>query len=483
MKKLIFTSILVVASFFPVSAQILNGGFENWSNDTIFDIHPTFRTGTYGLGYIFTGQSNVTRVSGCDGFGIRMESVANGNDTIPGFIYTGKEGFDISGGGTPYTGTPDSLKLCLRYNIVSGDTGFVALFFQSGGQFVNISLIPFTDSLPAWTQVAFDLDTFVVQPDTLIMLFTSGNFDYPLPGSWLEVDNIAFTGTNEQIADPGFETWISISDEEPDDWFSPDRIIVAAGGNPTVTRSVTAFEGSAAIQIETQILPFEDTLAFVTNGRIDENGISGGKPYTGPARPVNLGGFYKYIPVGNDTAFAYVQFSVYNGFTGQREILGAFTRALPPAAEWDYFEVETDLSGAILNPDTVTIVFASSDPDHIASTAPVGIGSVLQLDALAFDQTDGLGHWPDTHNLNIYPNPVADDLYVEWEMDQPGENITAEILGINGQIVYKETLQHTVAGKNQRILNLSSLSPGVYALRLSGENQAFSVRKKVVIHR
>ncbi|MDX2248149.1 MAG: T9SS type A sorting domain-containing protein [Bacteroidia bacterium] len=482
MKKPITFILLSVSFYLTSSAQILNSSFENWKTDTLYYLPQTFHTGAYGLSYLFTGQTNVSRISGCDGFGVRLESISNGTDSLPGFIYTGKPGFEIEGGGIPYTGMPDSISLCLRHDIVPGDTGLIVLFFQAAGSFVNIALFPLTGSSGSnWTTTTFDLDTFIVQPDTLIMLVTSGNFDKALPGSWVEMDNISFIGTTEQIANGDFESWSVIADEEPEDWSSPDPIIVAVGGTPTVTRDDDAFEGSAAIKIETRILPFEDTLALITNGIIDENGISGGKPYTSSGKPSNLGGFYKYLPVGNDTAFAYMVFSVYNGFTGQTEILGTFSQKLPPSAEWDYFEVPVDLSGAILNPDTVLIVFSSSDADNLVSAATVGVGSTLFLDALAFDLTDGITDWADTHKLTLFPNPATTDLGIEWEMNGSPKDMNIALYSASGQKVHQQNNLKSLSGKNHYSLDVSNFSAGVYILQLSDSEGAFHVREKVVV--
>lgn len=482
MKKLITITFIWVSFALTASAQIINNGFESWKTDTIYELPETFLTGTYGLGYIFAGQSNVTKVNGCNGLGIRLESFENGADTFPGFIYTGKPGFEIDGGGIPYTGTPDSLKFCVRYDIASGDTALIALFFQAGGSFINIALFPITGSSGQnWTNMAFDIDTFTTQPDTLAVMVSSGGFDHPLPGSWLEIDNLAFTGTSEQIPGGNFENWTLISNEDPEGWRSVDPTVVAVNGTPTVTRVEDAFEGNAAVRIETVVLPFEDTLALITNGVIDENGLSGGKPYTGPGKPGNLGGFYKYTPVGNDTAFAYVAFTVYNGFTGQTETLGTFQKKLPPSAEWDYFEVPVDLSSAILNPDTVLIVFAASDPDHLASNATVGIGSVLLLDALAFDLTDGIDNWADAHQLSIFPNPATDHLFAEWETDTYTSTMAITLFSTQGQVVYQEKNVAGIPGKNTYSLDVHNFPSGVYILQISDNDQTFVVREKVVI--
>ena len=71
-------------------------------------------------------------------------------------------------------------------------------------------------------------------------------------------------------------------------------------------------------------------------------------------------------------------------------------------------------------------------------------------------------------SLTIYPNPVKDQLFVEAK-----ENSTLMIYNQTGKMVYSEPIK---LGKNQ--LNLETLSPGMYFVRLANDSKY----RKLILH-
>jgi len=65
-------------------------------------------------------------------------------------------------------------------------------------------------------------------------------------------------------------------------------------------------------------------------------------------------------------------------------------------------------------------------------------------------------------NSNVYPNPAEDYICIDTETD----DVTVEIININGQVIHKEENY----SKNDRI-NVNSFAKGIYFVRTSGNNK------------
>lgn len=76
------------------------------------------------------------------------------------------------------------------------------------------------------------------------------------------------------------------------------------------------------------------------------------------------------------------------------------------------------------------------------------------------------------HALKVYPNPVAEVLFVEMS---GREGYTLEIMGVDGKVL------RTV--ENRPFLNVHSMATGVYILRVRSEGSSFSAARKISIVR
>lgn len=74
--------------------------------------------------------------------------------------------------------------------------------------------------------------------------------------------------------------------------------------------------------------------------------------------------------------------------------------------------------------------------------------------------------------LNLYPNPVSNGkVYITSKNDSSKDVIIFDVLG-------KKVLQTTISSKE---LNISSLSPGVYIIKINeGETSSSATRKLIV---
>lgn len=69
--------------------------------------------------------------------------------------------------------------------------------------------------------------------------------------------------------------------------------------------------------------------------------------------------------------------------------------------------------------------------------------------------------------VRVYPNPAADQLFIEWPQISEGQFI-AEVFNLNGQLLAQMNLQ---TGSEQ--IDLSNIPAGMYWLRISGEGDEY----------
>ena len=166
-----------------------------------------------------------------------------------------------------------------------------------------------------------------------------------------------------------------------------------------------AHSGNFALRIETVEISFfgedPDTIGYITTGSVGDDGIDGGFPYTG--QPDKLTGYYKYTPVGNDTAVINVIFSKYNSGTGETDELFDHLIHLPPTSSYTKFELPIQL---LEMPDTANVTIGSSN--YAEEENFKGIGSVLLIDDIQFEIIGGTNTPLFVEEMLLYPNPADD---------------------------------------------------------------------------
>lgn len=80
-------------------------------------------------------------------------------------------------------------------------------------------------------------------------------------------------------------------------------------------------------------------------------------------------------------------------------------------------------------------------------------------------------------NLQLYPNPTQDVLWLDVDIDQNAD-FTLSIYNLKGEVM-ETTSYQTLQGKNACYLDLSDYAEGVYILRM--ENGSQSIAKKIVV--
>ncbi len=467
MRKLHFAGIIAGVLFSALAySQIPNAGFESWTYQSLFE-HPNGYL-TTALQTYFYGQSpNVTKVDGASGYGVRLETVAAEEGTIFGGLFLGMPGSGGLQGGAPFTGMPDSFAIRLRYDIQPGDNATIGLFFKKAGVPIFSQSWPVSGNLADFTRFSFPLNAFPYAPDSVAMVIFSSDPGSAQAGSWIEIDEMELVNSAEQLPNSSFEFWTDEGSQEPETWWSTNAFNLFFGESPKVTPSFDCHSGTFAVRIETFRVDLgggDNTYGYVLlNAHIGDGGPVGGVPYTLSTLNPEISGYYKYAPVGSDSALVYAQFSKYNTSTQQTDSVGIFFFFLPLAPTYTPFAFQPALS---ILPDTVLIGFAASDVRPGAPHAQTG--SVLYVDDVKVSDPVGVIEMMPEEACRVYPNPSAGELWLDFG---DLEVLSVQVCDLNGRLV-------TGVQAPQSPLRLN-LPAGCYVVRMTGSSGV--VAKRVVV--
>ncbi|MGZ4097774.1 MAG: T9SS type A sorting domain-containing protein [Bacteroidia bacterium] len=456
-KLLLFTSMFALAKLF--GQAVPNGSFENWT--TINYSEPTgFNTGN-SRDVPRMGVASITKVTGFSGFAVRIQNNVVGSDTSDSYIInTNNPCSDVPQwtGGVPYSQQPTAITGKYRYNLLGTDTAILLVIFRKNGAHIGDNFIKIrgTGSQNTFASFSFTLACAGV-PDSVIIAAASSNkkdASISYNGSFIELDNLAFTGATQVIPNGDFESWTNKSFDVANGWEETEI---------GVTKSTSSYSGTLALRLETMnrmcggIDP-----GVVTTGHLSQNnGPKGGRPYTNTVD--TLCGYYKYTSMGGDIAGIFVNLSK-NGIN-----VGGNSKQLNASASYIYFEIPIS---AGQTPDSMRIDIQSSS----WPIQPGYLGSVLYIDNLYLKSLP-LGIFENNlGNMNVYsfPNPAGNVLNIAC-----GENLHAQSIIIYNS-VGKIMASQDVTGSNNLVkINVEVLSQGIYFYEIKNHEGMF-IRNKFI---
>ncbi|MEZ5199088.1 MAG: hypothetical protein R2764_22710 [Bacteroidales bacterium] len=329
----------IVFGYFVANSQIIeNSGFENWFTQQFYD-DPNGFASTNFASYIATGEPNVLKTNDAyaGSYAVKMETVPSSEGNIAGGLFIGAIGDGYIAGGIPFDERPDSVTGYVKYDVVGIDTANIVVLFKKFGAPLGLCLIQFTGTQEDYVYFSAPVQWLapIVPPDSLATGISSSTvFGIPEAGSTITVDNIGFVGANASFPNYSFEDWTEYSSEEPENWFTSNFFNFSIGTS-SVSKTEDSYEGDYAIKMVNTVSVWDDTLGLITNGTFGAQGPI--KGMTIDSIPDKLSGYYKYEPVGPDTALARMALYYYNETSGNAEILDDRVIKLPPASEYTYF--------------------------------------------------------------------------------------------------------------------------------------------------
>ncbi len=447
MKKLLLLT--AICAIVKLNAQsVPNGGFEYW-NSTAYSEPNLWNTGnTRDVPRM--GVASITKVTGFAGFAVRIQNVMLAGDTSDSYIINTKNPCSDPNqwtGGVSYTQQPTSITGKFRYNLLGNDTAILLVIFRKNGVHIGDNWIKIrgTGTQSTFTSFTYTLACSGVPDSLIIAAATNVNSGIPSNnGSYLELDNLAFTGATQAIPNGDFENWTNYSFDLATGWNS---------WGPSPTQTTGKYSGTYAYRLETKADNCSSVdPSGITSGKNSKNGGPiGGRPYT--KNVDTLCGYYKYTSVGNDTAEVFVTLKK-NGSN-----IGGYPKKLTASAAYIYFELPFS-SGT--TPDTIRIDIQSSKWPVL----PSNIGSVLYVDNI-YLKSSPLAIKENVNApavISVFPNPAKDVLYIRGEKEMTAQNIT--VYDAIGKIVRTQEISNGAALIQ---LNIGDLTNGLYYFQIQNQ--------------
>ena len=131
------------------------------------------------------------------------------------------------------------------------------------------------------------------------------------------------------------------------------------------------------------------------------------------------------------------------------------------------------------NNETVVIQFETNRA-NVARTARLTISPTVPgvpevIVTIMQDQTNATVDLEKLYDLSLYPNPVAEDLNIEFQLAN-SEDLIIDILDINGRLIEVISEDSFSPSKYKVSHNVDGLSSGIYLLRFKSENGVLTKR-------
>ena len=449
------------------SQSIPNGSFENWYVKTYYYEPSGF--GTANMQSFFTigsGNANPSNDAHSGNYSATLQTVGSGSNVIPGVLLIGQPMPGGISGGIPYTDSPDSLSFYAKFNIQPYDTATLFVVLKKMGNTVAYAIARLYGTQNTWVEykIPFHWQT-IMMPDTLALVISSSDVfnNNLIPGSNLMIDDIQFTNVNGQLPNGDFESWSPVQFEEPYDWETPNFVGIYTGVY-SVKKSTDSYDGQYAISVENILMPYGDTIGYITNGKI--NGI--GEPEGGCAVNQNIEKvrfYYKYFPKGLDTAVVAVISFRYDPILQKSVKLDSTIIKLPPTNTYAFIEIPMNYNSWSYI-DTVNITFLAGNID-INMNSIANSGSVLIVDKVEMTYLPlAVSEVENSINCNVVPNPASDIITINTSIKENG-NFLIRIYDFSGKFILEE--KNYLSEDNKINIDVSKLPKGLYFYKIENE--------------
>lgn len=162
-----------------------------------------------------------------------------------------------------------------------------------------------------------------------------------------------------------------------------------------------------------------------------------------------------YSPLNTNLSYAYA--SDYMPFEDNNEVITGF--------------YETNES---THPHSATDLLVNMDPVYNFNVAKAATGAMLHF-AIASTASLENNTFDNSSLISFYPNPTKEYVTINFGI-APEDNYNLAIIDINGKVVFEKNIANP---KQLEIINVSSLSKGIYLVNLSSVNN--TIREKIVI--
>lgn len=283
-----------------------------------------------------------------------------------------------------------------------------------------------------------------------------GAFEY-----WEEMTITTDEGeTAYDLASPFWGTLNMLATLPPDQFTGPLTVFRDAGRSGQAEDYAPRMESNSMVYGNNETIFLPGVVGAFTV--ITENQTAKfGRPFT--SRPVALKGYMKYAPVNGDSASIFVELYKYVEGYGQQKIGRVEQIYKSEVSDWTEFNLPIVYQSDVA-PDSVTVLFVSSagyDFDNLFNCKGQS-GSTLWVDDVEFVYEEQA-----TETINpmqaasVYPNPSSNGVF---SVQVPAA-CRADVISLSGQRMMSRSFAHA----GEYTLDLSSYVPGMYMLRLQGD--------------
>lgn len=346
-------------------AQLIpNYNYEHWNQIHLPDkpyVSPSNYETSNDESYFIDGSLSMKKIPGLTGYAIKLETIAfnNGQDTSVGTFMWGEFPKDESNtapvfkGGFPFSDANVSgIEMDLRYNVNINSPALLIVQFKKNGlpigggnspmNIPGIYAFAIAGDQATWSKMSFPFMPVLPEaPDSAVILISSNNVaDGPsslaYPGNFVEVDNIAFTGTTQLIPGGDLDGWETPAPVEiPQDW-NVDSWTFSKGYS---LRSFMGQNDFSSLYLQKTAENNHYEIGRATLGQEIYLGDNNALRIPGmklDKTPKSVGLYYKYQSTGIDTAYLFVQLTKFNSTIQQREIVGEAHIPLTAASDWTF---------------------------------------------------------------------------------------------------------------------------------------------------
>lgn len=428
MKQNLLLAFFIQCSFFSI-AQINFGDFETWDQKQLFQMP---RMGPWELQasnyetFLPHELTNVTKVQGQTGLGLRVENIEINEESIPGYFIMGSEpeqqgeSVYFDGGVSLSNGNISGLSLDLRHSLSPGNTGIIVIQFKHNNELIGEGnagpgtyVFEVNGEQLDWFQQELIFDPAPHEDaDKCAMAFASANLlDDDLSfvvGDFIEIDNLEFIDSPDPIYGGHFELWNYI-----DPLYIPRECEVSLKpGELNFTRSLDANSGFYALEVKTieengEVLPGEVIYAQKTDSELTPNIYIGDKEI--------LSFNYKYLASDD---IAEVKLDFLNMEEGAFNTVHSLSLELLPTMDYASTEInfKEELDNLGIDAGFMIVTFKSSKDDE--GNVPQPQSSLLvddmQLEDMALSDIQYQMGVEEMYSITAYPNPTKDFVNVTF---------------------------------------------------------------------
>jgi len=471
MKKLLSLSAGIFFAGFIAAQAIPNGGFENWSNISWYDLNNYENSNDQNIarGFGVAGVTAIRATPGMSGnYALTVKTIQIGADTVFGYVTNSYQNPLQGIGGIQWGGTnatPTGISFYYQCSVQLHDTSGVMVVFKRSGSIIGTYMFPFIGNVGTYTLFSNAFVPALAQtPDTVILavissvpaVYDNNNTKGCLPGTSFTIDSVKFTGagvSNPAKFNGNFENWTADTGYIPTSWYAT---------YPGVFQTTDFHAGSYAVQLTTNIPPGNNSpqAGVISTGPIyNAAPNAGGFPYT--QRNDTLEFYYKYTPAtAGDSGVVYIELK--NG--GHN--IGGNTMELKPAASYTLQKVGFS---SVTTPDSVIVAFSSSKTFNPPMSY---VGSVLKVDNVMFKSNPlSVLSLSELTGIKIYPNPVTNSFNLNTE-GFTGSVQSVDVYDMMGRAVISVNY---ASGLNTDVtsFDMCKTAPGIYIVKVNTSTGVF----------